>query len=312
MKFALGGFGRIGIITELIVKVVPSKKYLVNAALVHHDLRTHLNDIEIAFKSDYYDAIVSESTVTNNSFIDNVVPSHSLFLLKEADSPNDLNSIEQEIKNKYHQACTLCLKEEDKPHHKYDLDFSMKLHTILKEDIVYYYPMPKNNMEDQMDLCHPWSDYIMDKEAYLSFHPEALKWIKKYDLAYSLVKEGIVNSLLDLPVLPLYISKPVPTNPDNIFPLCMYSEKFTDYGLGIGIMPTISSSRVKDCLEMVKALTDLCYDLGGIRYLYGIHNLTKVQIEKQYGHSTIQRWNEIKDQLDPKHLLNIGVVEHLD
>ena len=63
---------------------------------------------------------------------------------------------------------------------------------------------------------------------------------------------------------------------------------------------------------MDDALTNLCYEMGGRRYLYGYHKLTRDQIVKHYGTETIAAWNKIKDTLDPKHLLNIGVIEHLD
>jgi FAD/FMN-containing dehydrogenase len=52
--------------------------------------------------------------------------------------------------------------------------------------------------------------------------------------------------------------------------------------------------------------------MGGKRYLYGIHDLSREQVEKQFGRSVIQKWQKLKDKLDPKHLLNIGVVEYLD
>jgi len=62
---------------------------------------------------------------------------------------------------------------------------------------------------------------------------------------------------------------------------------------------------------MTKELTNALYDLGGKRYLYGYHDLTKKQVEKHFGRDVIEQWQKIKDWLDPKHLLNIGVIEHL-
>jgi hypothetical protein len=63
---------------------------------------------------------------------------------------------------------------------------------------------------------------------------------------------------------------------------------------------------------MVSDLTDLCYELGGKRYLYGVHGLSQSQVEKHFGKDIIQKWAELKLKYDPRKLLNIGVIENLD
>ena len=52
--------------------------------------------------------------------------------------------------------------------------------------------------------------------------------------------------------------------------------------------------------------------MNGKQYLFGLHNLSHDQIEKHFGKNIIKKWQRIQDELDPNHLLNIGVIEHLD
>ena len=82
--------------------------------------------------------------------------------------------------------------------------------------------------------------------------------------------------------------------------------------MAIGVMPTVPSDRIDKALCVSKEITDMTYEMGGKRYLYCIHDLTKEQVEQHFGRETIEEWQSIKDRLDPKHLLNIGVIEHLD
>jgi|TARA_B100001971_G_C18089934_1_gene482964 FAD/FMN-containing dehydrogenase len=59
-------------------------------------------------------------------------------------------------------------------------------------------------------------------------------------------------------------------------------------------------------------LTEACYDHGGKPYLYGHSFLTEEQLTTHFGRDTIQEWGQIKRELDPNGLLNMGVIPNLD
>ena len=173
-----------------------------------------------------------------------------------------------------------------------------------KYDLVYAYP--KNPMKTSF-FSHPWIDYILPWNAYTGFVKTAVKVLKENHLEHYILPQEMLGHFLHVDLLITYVIKSLKSE----FPLSLDlpGEK---YYFGLGIMPEVPKSLVETCRKAVSYLTQVCYEMGGKRYLYGIHDLSREQVEKQFGRRTINHWQKLKDELDPKHLLNIGVIEHLD
>jgi len=306
MKFALGGFGRIGVISELTLAVEKSQKSLLALLLLYHN-DEYYKYLKMAMKDKIFDGAVAQEQMTYSNITSKVgLTFKSMLILKELDKPEVSKELIKYIKDKYRDDFTVYWMEKLKKEH--DLDISWKVKQISKEDLVYSYP--KNLKYNQLDLCHPWSDYILSPSRHVEFMKAAEKIIEKYDMVKYVMKTSILHGRLDLDLLVSYGIKRM-SGTGDFFPLSLDLEN-ESYVLGTGVMPTVPSQEVGKSLKMVKELTDLVYDLDGKRYLYGIHSLSRPQVEKQFGRKAIQAWQKIKDKLDPKHLLNIGVIEQLD
>jgi FAD/FMN-containing dehydrogenase len=119
----------------------------------------------------------------------------------------------------------------------------------------------------------------------------------------------VFHGLLNLDSFVTFVIKKHPT---DVFPVALDLANEPEAALGLAIMPDVPASLRKEALAMDDELTNLCYAMKGRRYLYGYHNLTREQVVQHYGADVIAKWNKLKQALDPKRLLNVGVVEHLD
>lgn len=304
-QFSLGGFGRIGVIGKLTVRVVLSKQYVLSISLGYHNATTYCQDFLAATK-DFSDGLMGGEVYP--PLISKLgISLDGLLLMYEVDENDDIAKMIDYVKKKYHEDIAV-LAEEIPPGHT-DFDITLRAKKISKEDMVYIYPIPKN--EDQFDLCHPWSDFLVGKRNYPSFLKEVKRLINKYEMNKYLMKKTLMHGWLDVGILWTYVIKNLSTSSEKSFPLSLDLAQ-EDYNFGIGLDPTVPSPEVDKSINTVKELTDLVYELGGKTYLYGFHDLTKKQVEQQFGSDVIEKWQKIKDELDPKHLLNIGVIEHLD
>jgi FAD/FMN-containing dehydrogenase len=99
------------------------------------------------------------------------------------------------------------------------------------------------------------------------------------------------------------------------FPVALDLPGDREVSMGLAIMPDLpieEIERLPDLLEMCDELTNLTYEMGGRRYLYGYHKLTRQQVIQQFGMDVIRKWNDLKKEVDPNGLLNMGVIRHLD
>jgi FAD/FMN-containing dehydrogenase len=106
--------------------------------------------------------------------------------------------------------------------------------------------------------------------------------------------------------------KRLATGPGATFPVALDLPQEPTMALGVAIMPSVTRDRLDDAMACADELSHAVYRHGGRRYLYGVHRLTRDEVEAHYGRATIDEWQRIKDRTDPHHLLNIGVIEHLD
>ncbi len=306
LKYSLGGFGRIGVIAELTLEVIPSRENIAALAFFDPTLEGHHKNLEKALKLGEADGIFTYLQVTDTEKLEpfRINPS-GMFLVKELDDYHDASKTKWHFAKEFLGEAEFSVTEKVGEPYNFDLSFGSKY--IKKKDIVYFYPQSEEDI-DYNDLCHPWSDYAISGPDYVEFLKEAKVVIRRFGMEQFLMKQHFLNDSYVADFVGCYVLK---NNKETYFPLSLDLEG-EDFTYVLSIMPNVPPSYVKDALDMVSDLTDLCYELGGKRYLYGIHGLSQLQVEKHFGKDIIQKWAELKQKYDPRKLLNIGVIENLD
>ncbi len=308
-KFALGGFGRIGVIGEMTLRVLPASPKVLGMVELYLAENKHLEYLDKAMHDEMIEGVISLEQLSHVSLLSKVGAAPGfLILMLSIKSREDLELKTKHIKETYQDELTLFAEEEDEKRHEIDVRFGKK--AISLQDLVYFYP--EFSKQDQLEFAHPYSDYVVPKASYKKFIAEARKIIQKYDMVKCLMKHSIFHHMTDIDILISYCLKNMSPDDPTAYPLSLDLPNEKDFALIPGIMPSVPNACLQDALDMIKELSDLVYELDGKRYLYGVHDLSKAQIEKHYGRDTIHQWQKLKDKLDPKHLLNIGVIEHLD
>lgn len=285
-KFAVGGFGQIGVIAELTVEVVKSQKNVVVFEILNFSDEKYFENIKKLIEMD---EIVGLNGISKGGSFFQTNPNALMIILESKNMKKDLIKIKQKLGTNLN----FILKEHKKEY--YDFNFGYK--EINKRTIFEYYPIDLNR--DHINGIHPWSDYILPESSYLYFLAELRKVIQAYDLEKRIITQSFLNGLFSINMMPTYIGK----NLHKGFPLVPEIQN-QDYSYGVGFMPTIEKSEIKKTLEAIYVLTDLCFEAGGKRYLYGINTLSESQKELQFGKENLKRLREIKKELDPKNLLN--------
>lgn len=306
-QYSLGGFGRIGVIAEVTVRIVPSKENMIGVIIPYLNAAVMEENVRAALVDPLFEGVVPQVQISPFSFGGKMhTELATLLLLIEVDAKTNVKNTIQYIKKTYHQDFMFFVQ--DRKQKDFNTDISFKTHTFPKKELVYFYPKQKGH--DQLSLLHPWADFIIPPSQYQVFVSETRKVLKKYELGQYLVKESLMHDMVNLDVLVNYAIKKIPAKID--FPLSLDLPEVSDFSYSLGVMPNIPPSQIEIAMTAAKELTDLIYELKGKRYLYGVHKLSKKQIVQQFGKKTIAKWQDLKDELDPKHLLNIGVIEHLD
>lgn len=288
--FSLGGFGKIGVISELKIKVIPSQKNIVVLELLSFSDEDYFSKIKKVLSCEQ---IVAFNGISKGGSFFQTKP-HALMLILESEN---LKGDYEKVTKYFDEEILLNLKT----HKKEYFDFNFNYTEIPKSNIFNYYPIDLKR--DHTKGIHPWSDYILPESNYLPFIKELRHIIKKYDLEKRIITQSFLNGLISINMMPTYIGK----NFDKSFEL-VPQIMTEDFSYGIGFMPTIEKNEIPKTLEAISVLSKISYEMGGKRYLYGIHNLDQDDLEKQFGKNTLQKWGKIKRELDPKNLLNKEVI----
>lgn len=303
-RFALGGFGRIGVITEITIKTIPLAPKVLGMIFFYYREKSFYKHLEKSLNNPLFDGAILQSQLGHKRLLKSLkVSSSSLLLLTDIYSEQQKDQTIEFIKKNYGRGVKFYVRDKGKLNQETDLTF--RACTFPKDDLVYYYPKWKGSKEN---VIHAWSDYIIDPKDYPLFLEETKRMLRKYKIDQYIMRDSVFHRLIDLQMLLTYSIK----KQSSDFPLSLDLPQVTDYSYGLGVMPTISKNKLEDTHKFIQELTDLVYQLNGKRYLYGVHDLTLPQVIKQFGQTNIEKWQKIKDKLDPKHLLNIGVIEHLD
>jgi len=289
------------VIAEVTVKVVKSAANLAVGTLLYYDIEDQAADIDKAVKMDK-----AEGLIAGNNLVELPMHSfgclHSIGFLKEISKKNDLAEFSNLIHSEFNADAVVFWKEQDKD----SIDISLGRQTSTKRSVVYWYPKPQK--EAQLEYSHPWTDGVIPKKHYLEFVAETRKLVKKYNMEECLIRQSFWHDKMTLSLMGVYLIK----NMGNNFPLSLDLHKGEEYSMCVNLLTNVPIKKIKNSLSLSKDVANLFYDFGGKFYLYGYHQLTKKQIQQHFGQKTINQWNGLKDKLDPKHLLNIGVIEHLD
>ncbi|MDP2641623.1 MAG: FAD-binding oxidoreductase [Candidatus Yanofskybacteria bacterium] len=293
--YSLGGFGRIGVIGELTLGVKPSSSLTLGMILAYVNRDTYHQDTR---------KIVRDSSVSGVmmlEFFGLLKPVLGMGVFVDVRNETERGALAQEITDKYQEGLRVHIKGAV-PH---SMDIGARTHHLKKLQVVYFYP--QFDGEIQLDRCHPWGDYAVPEGRYRDFMAFVKSAISKYKMEKYLIRETGFHHQLDAPLLGTYPIRRI----TDTFPLTL-DIPGEEYGFAVSILPTVPSQEVDRATAMNQVIIDAVYGMGGRMYLYGLHQLTKKQIQRHFGSSVLEQWQNIKDELDPKHLLNIGVIEHLD
>jgi hypothetical protein len=286
-------FGKIGIIAELTFEVIKSNKKIAILEILNFSDKKYFQNIETALGNN---SIVGISGISKGGKYFGTSPNALMMILESNDLENDFYNLDSKFEN---NPIRLILKENKKEY----FDFNFTYTEINKKQIFEYYPIDLNR--NHLQGIHPWADFIFDFESYQTFLPILREVIQNYNLEKYILTQSFLNGKISINIMPTYIGKYL----GNDFPLVPEVVKIKDaYSYGIGFMPTIPKQEVKKTLNAISDLTKLTYQLNGKRYLYGIHNLSQDNLEKQFGKETLETWVRLKKEVDPKNLLNSHVI----
>lgn len=297
--YSLGGFGRIGVAARIKMKIEKSVDRVATLAMVYHNEHDYLDDLNLASYDPMVSGMIAQEQIRHRWWSPFNIFKGILVAIELQDGERPADKLSA-LKQKYNPDFILGIKKG----RGYNVDAALGPEEMKKRDIVYFYP--ENYHDDNM--AHPWSDYLITRDKYPDFIKAVKKELVSSGLSKYILRESIWNGLTHLDALPTYAVK----NLKGDFPLAFDVARDDDFYFGVGVMPAVPPSMIPKAKEATKKLTELVYEMGGKRYLYGVHDLTEDQVEKQFGRETIENWNRLKDELDPKHLLNIGVIERLD
>jgi hypothetical protein len=335
LRYAISGFGRIGVISEMTVDVVPSKPRLLCMALAYRDADSFQADLEKALKDETIRGVAAQEDLSNwqtEELARMKINLKLLLMIVELNENEDPSQIAKAIRNNYSAVFSGYI--EMKARGRADLTLEPK--TFAKETLVYFYPeaesfwiylinriglklfgKPLIHPRLHQDFKNAWCDCIVSRKSYTEFVLETKRIITKYGMGKHLEKQSMFHGLINIDSFVTFGIKRLSTDPNKFYPLALDLPDEPEHALGVAIMPSVPPEEpqlLEQALAMGKELTELVYSDGirGRRYLYGYNLLTRDQVERHYGLEVLQRWQQIKDQLDPKHLLNIGVIPFLD
>jgi FAD/FMN-containing dehydrogenase len=339
--YSLGGFGRLGVIAEMTVDVVPSESHVLGMLLLYRDHKDFeadmlraMNDEEIGF-----DGVAGQEDIPNaSSFQGEILTKLDLKILtviKEVDPEDEfrLACIIRDIRKKFSRAITLFMKVKDS-----NLDVSLDPVIFKKRELVYFSPAPQNfflyllqracqilsfgvlpckfQPQERHGTRHPWNDCIVPyqddngEDVYGKFMGQAKEIIAKAGFEKNISKQSIFHGLINVDSFVTFLIRKRNQDADE-FPVALDLPGKRQLSMGLAIMPDLPPGELEKLpgmLEMCDKLTNLTYEFGGRRYLYGYHKLTRKQLVQQYGEPTIVEWNRLKREVDPNQLLNMGVI----
>jgi FAD/FMN-containing dehydrogenase len=346
LQYALGGFGRIGVISEVTVDVVPSKPRVLAMTLAYRNPDLFQEDFMRALDDPMLSGAAAQEDVSDrhpqnggplsqgelNRIAEAIMRNLRLLLvIVEVEENEDPKPIARRVRDAYPNAALASyLKLDVKTG---TADISLEPMTFPKEAIVYFYPVrqsfwvylcnkismfflnkPACIQDPRANYKSPWCDCIVNRKCYTEFVTNAKDIISRHQMAKYLDKQSMFHGLVNIDS---FVTFGIKRASKEFYPLALDLVDEPEHALGVAVMPSVPPDQpelTQRALAMVQELTDYLYSdaVRGRRYLYGYNRLTRTQVEKHFGVDVLEKWQKIKDKLDPNHLLNIGVIPHLD
>jgi FAD/FMN-containing dehydrogenase len=346
LKYALAGFGRIGVISEMTVRVVKSKPRVLCMAMAYRDPTLFQGDFMRALDDQMFNGVAAQEDVSNwhppnaavmtesemEGIVGMILSNLKLMLvIIETEENEDPGPIARQIRQNYPAAALVSYMKLNAKNGTADI--SLEPTTFPKEAIVYFYPAQQsfwvylcNKISMWLfnkPLCEqkvhtgfksPWCDCVVNRKCYTEFVTTTKEIISRHGMAKTLEKQSLFQGLVNIDSFVTFGNKRAS---EEFYPLALDLRDEHQHSLGIAVMPSLPTDNpdlLKNGLAMARELTDYVYSdsIRGRRYLYGYNLLTREQVERHYGRDVLEKWQHIKDELDPKHLLNIGVIPNLD
>ena len=346
LKYALGGFGRIGVVSELTIDVVPSKPRVLCMTLAYRDPRLFQADFMRALDDPLFNGAAAQEDVSNRhpqtgeplsenelERITEAILSNLklLLVIVELEENEDPRPVARKIRNAYPGAALVSYLKLDVK--SGTADISLTPTTFPKEAIVFFYPVqqsfwvylcnkismflfnkPLCLQDPRENYKSPWCDCVVNRQCYTQFVTQAKEIISRHGMAKHLDKQSMFHGLVNIDS---FVTFGIKRSSAEFYPLALDLANESQHALGVAVMPSIppdDDALTTKALAMAQELTDYIYsdEIQGRRYLYGFNRLTRAQVERHFGRDVLQKWQTIKDALDPNHLLNIGVIDHLD
>jgi FAD/FMN-containing dehydrogenase len=334
-RYAIAGFGRVGIIGELSVAVLPSKPTVVGIVLVYFDLDKHHADFMRSLTDPRFVGVIAQEDLSGpESDLARIFgkPFRMIMAMCEVDVDDDVDKLMAGIKADYQEDVSMHLEagklQKEGGKLVASVELAMRPHRFSKIYLVYFVPkeesflhnlwnairrmfgLPPRRWRDPK-LQYPWGDCVLDRTNYRAFVAEARAILERHGVVRYLEKASVLHDLVDVDSFVTCAMKRIHSGDDG-FPLALDLPQEDGHSLVVAIKPDVPKDKLDATLAAVRDLTDATYSLKGRRYLYGVHDLSRAQVEQHFGRETLDTWQRLKDQHDPKHLLNIGVIEHLD
>jgi len=303
--FSLGGFGRIGVIATITLPFEEVTQKLFASTLLYHNPEAMIKDAYALIRSNSVSSLLMIHDAVHLLYQPASLKPSILLVMKEMSKEENLEMIMAGLKEKCRADFAGYLDFCEEENHIYSASISFGPQYLNRHEVAYWYSDVHTYEEN---TCHPWSDYFIPPEKYDNFAEFAADRINFYGVKKFLLPQK-VNHILRLHLEGSYPVRCLEN--EALFPLCIGDVPY-DFMPVYGVFPTVPREKLPDVISLTKELTEKAYQLGGKRYMYGLHELTEDQVEKQYTRPVIDKWQKLKNELDPKHLLNLGVVPHLD
>lgn len=271
----LGGLGQLAVITRAKLRLRRFKPYIRTFLLVYKDLEAWLKDTRTLCngRADYLGAFYNGSFKVQRLHESPSQWFYPLSLSVETDSlgPLDTFSVLEGLQHALH------VKTVDTPIKAYALP---NTHFSERRD-----NWNRSVSEPGMNFIVPGSDEEVFKHALLQLRKVPREILLKLE-AYL------------LPGSAARIKKPlfVVPKPEDFFVL-------------FGIVPTVLKQHLPQLMPVLREMRDLVYASGGNHYLAGWVDLDPALWRRHFGASWT-RLNQLKNQYDPHHLLNRGVIPY--
>lgn len=300
LQYSMGGYGRIGVIGEITLNIVPSPKYVSVMNNLYLRRKNLFENVIRSTKDKNIDGlIIGQGTGSFSWFPWLRFPMKTLISLSEK-----VNLDKESYKDKYGRLITNFRNEFFK-----EEDGSIK-RLLSKKRLIYYTPSIKvQSMEDKKNF---WINIEVGMKNYQKLNISIDKITKKYGLQHKMIYDTLPRWKVKahFRIFGLVMKNNIHNGFD--YPLLEGLSKKEEYSFGMSLFFTLNDKNMDYVIAAIKEIVKKTYELKGKQYPSCYYFFEEGDLRRQYGENVLNHWSKIKKKLDPNNLLNIGVIEHLD